>query len=435
MMTSAAMTAPPRRRGVIGRERAIRFLFGAMIFLGFFVFVEPAPFDLLAVVFIPVVLFTGFRLNGLLLTLSVILLLYNLGGFMSLAPWWHESVSVIFTVLSLYLAILCVFLAAFFAQDPVPRAELCMKAYTASAIVVAITGIMGYFNVFGLFETLTLYGRAKGTFKDPNVYGPYLALGALYLMQLLALNRTRHVLATVVMLAVILFGLLLSFSRGAWGGIVVGSAAVLAMSYATTDSKVLRLRIVMGCFLVLVVSALILALALSIDEVAKVFADRFVLQKDYDSGPSGRFGNQLRAFPELLDRPFGYGPNRHGLFFPENPHNVYMMAFSSYGWLGGLTFIGFIGATLYIAFRNVFARTPFQAHAIVISAALIPHILQGFQIDSDRWRHLFYLYGVAWGIAGANRSWMILNGRKIAGPERSPGRAAGWTGKVRLRAK
>jgi hypothetical protein len=42
----------------------------------------------------------------------------------------------------------------------------------ASAWLAASAGIIGYFNVGGLGQYLTLYNRASGTFKDPNVFGP-----------------------------------------------------------------------------------------------------------------------------------------------------------------------------------------------------------------------------------------------------------------------
>lgn len=405
-MTGVVLTAPPQRRGVISRERAIRVLFGTMIFLGFFVFVEPAPFDLLAVIFIPVVLFTGFRLNGLLLTLAVILLLYNLGGFMSLAPWWHESVSVIFTVLSLYLAILCIFLAVFFAQDPVPRAELCMKAYTASAIVVAISGIIGYFNIFGLFETLTLYGRAKGTFKDPNVYGPYIALGALYLMQLLALNRTRHVIATVLMLAVILFGLLLSFSRGAWGAFVIGASLMIVSGFLTAPDNKTRKRIVVLTIVVIATSILAIVIALLDESTRDLLIQRFAVTQYYDEGEKGRFGSQLRSLTDLIEMPNGYGPMRYKWVQGGDPHNSYVNAFASYGWLGGFSFIVLVAYSYFIGFRLIFKRSPVQHAAQVFFPCLFTSFLQAMQIDIDHWRHVFLFIAAVWGLEAARLRWV-----------------------------
>lgn len=358
---------------------------------------------------------TGLKVDRTNIVFFLFLAIYNLGGLTAFQPYTEFQWSREFVIGTAFVAVTGVFFCMMVNEEANRRLDVCKSAFIVGALQTSICGILGYFDVAGLGDVFSMYGRASGTFRDPNVFGPFLVLPALYLLyDLVHFGRWKLIKAPIYL--IIMLALLLSFSRGAWGSIVVGSVAVLVMSYITSDSQKLKMRIVMGCVIFLVVVALILAVALSIDEVAKVFADRFVLQKDYDSGPSGRFGNQLRAFPELLVRPFGYGPNRHGLFFPENPHNVYMMAFSSYGWLGGLTFMGFIAATFYIGFKNIFIRSPFQAHAVVISAALLPHILQGFQIDSDRWRHLFFLYGVTWGLAGINRKWVILNGRKASAP-------------------
>ncbi|MCA0425179.1 MAG: O-antigen ligase family protein, partial [Proteobacteria bacterium] len=185
----------------------------------------------------------------------------------------------------------------------------------------ATAGILGYANVAGLGEIFSMYGRASGTFRDPNVLGPFLVLPALYLLWDI-FHGGRYMAVKSVSLVIIVTGLFLSFSRGAWGSIVVGAGTMIVLAYYTSEDRRLRNRVVKGCILALVALTIILTIALSIDDVAQVFADRFVLQKDYDSGPSGRFGNQKRSIPELLVRPFGYGPNRHGLFWPENPHNV-----------------------------------------------------------------------------------------------------------------
>jgi hypothetical protein len=40
-------------------------------------------------------------------------------------------------------------------------------------------------------------------------------------------------------------------------------------------------------------------------------------------------------------------------------------------------------------------------------AGLIPHLVQNFQIDTDRWRHLFMIYGLCWGLAAASWRWLV----------------------------
>ena len=46
-------------------------------------------------------------------------------------------------------------------------------------------------RIAGTADIFTLYGRASGSFKDPNVLGGFLILGVLYCMQMLMLGRTR----------------------------------------------------------------------------------------------------------------------------------------------------------------------------------------------------------------------------------------------------
>ena len=367
---------------------------------------------------------TGLKVDRLNMPFIFFLVIYNLGALIALQPYTDFEWSREFVTGTAFVGTTGIFFCLLMNEDAITRLNVVRSAFIIGALQASTLGILGYANVAGLGEVFSMYGRASGTFRDPNVFGPFLVLPSMYLLWDL-FHGGRRLFLTATVLSIIVTGLFLSFSRGAWGSIVVGSGMLLGLAYYTSEQPRVRFRIISGFLIAFVLVAVILAIALSIDGVAQVFADRFTLQKDYDSGPSGRFGNQLRAFPELLVRPFGYGPNRHGLFWPENPHNVYMMAFSSYGWLGGLTFMGFIASTCYIGFRNCFLKTPFQTHSIIIWSALFPHILQGFQIDSDRWRHLFYLYGVTWGLAAINRKWQILNrGRPQAPPQQTPSRPA-----------
>lgn len=352
----------------------------------------------------------GLRFDRTNMLLVFFLVVYNLGGLISYQPYIGFEWSREFVIGTAFVATTAIFYCLLMNENTLMRLKVMRRALMIAAFQCATLGIIGWVNLGGLGEYFSMYGRASGTFRDPNVFGPFLILPALYLLWDL-INGGRWLFIKSVMYVVVMVGIFLSFSRGAWGAIIVATLMTLVLAYLKSPEDRVRRRILAGMFVTGVVFVLILAVALSIDTVRETFQDRFVLQKDYDSGPSGRFGNQKRAIVELLDMPFGHGPNRFGLFYEVNPHNVYIMAFSSYGWLGGMTFIGYIAATLYIGARTALLRTPFQAHAILVYAALFPHILQGLQIDTDRWRHLFLLYGLCWGLAGASRAWLVLNRR------------------------
>ena len=46
--------------------------------------------------------------------------------------------------------------------------------------------------------------------------------------------------------------------------------------------------------------------------------------------------------------------------FPSAPHNVYLNAFASYGWLGGVCFLALTVVTVYVGWRLVFRRSPMR---------------------------------------------------------------------------
>ncbi|MHA4875413.1 hypothetical protein ACX0FC_18755, partial [Enterococcus faecium] len=62
----------------------------------------------------------------------------------------------------------------------------------------------------------TKFDRATGTFKDPNVFGPFLVAPFLYLLHLALSAPWRAALLPVLAAGVLALANLLSFSRGAW---------------------------------------------------------------------------------------------------------------------------------------------------------------------------------------------------------------------------
>lgn len=388
-----------------GAENLQLAVLGLMVFAGAFVVVDIA-YNVMSLAAIGLFALLGMRIDRANMPLVLFLFVFNIAGLMALQPHLDFADSRDFMVGTCFVATTAVFFAFTLNQNALQRLDAIKWGLIFGAVAASFAGIVGALNLGGLGAFFTMHeGRVSGTFRDPNVLGSFLVLPALYLMHdFLRFERLR--LLRAVLAIPILLALFLTYSRGSWAALVIGILVLVAMMFITARGDAMRARLTLLAMLTLIGLAAGLAVLLSIDSVAQVFADRFVLQKDYDAGPSGRFGNQLRALPELLGLPFGYGPNRHWLFFPENPHNTYMMAFSSYGWLGGITFISFIAATVVISWRTVLTRSPFQAHAIVIFAGLVPHLVQNFQIDTDRWRHLFMIYGLSWGLAAITQRWL-----------------------------
>lgn len=361
--------------------------------------IEPSPYEIVFLLALFVFALTGIRFSQKLLPLAVLLLGYNIGGIFSLIPWMGDGDAVRFTAVSVYLMITAVFIAGIMSQDAAGRLETLRRGYLFAAWVAGFAALLGYFDVAGLGSTFTLYGRASGTFKDPNVLGPYLALPIVYVLQRILTGQVG-MLRGLITLSIPLAALFFTFSRGAWGVLVVSAALMVVLTFLTAPDAARRARIVTMSIAALVAMFAALLVALSFEEIRSVFDARASLNQDYDQGVTGRFGNQLRAIPMLLDAPNGFGPLQFRWIFNQaDPHNVYINAFASYGWLGGLSWVSLMVATCYVGWRVVFRPGPTQLHAIAIWSVLFVTILQGFQIDSDHWRHLYMLLGLIWGLA------------------------------------
>src|SRR5208337_3560097 len=102
--------------------------------------------------------------------------------------------------------------------------------------------------------------------------------------------------------------------------------------------------------------AIMLALALSVPAIHGIFVERASLSQSYDLGEMGRFGDQVRSVPMLLERFFGFGPLQFRHVLNQDPHEVYLNAFASYGWIGGLSFFAFTATALFVGWRLVFRR-------------------------------------------------------------------------------
>jgi hypothetical protein len=178
-------------------------------------------------------------------------------------------------------------------------------------------------HVSGAASDLFLrYGRARGTFNDPNVLGAFLVPPALLLLQRVFAGRPRQVLKSSIALLVLAAALLLSFSRGAWAQFGICTVLLTAVTFAGSRSGAERIRIAAIATYGTLILALFIAALLSIESVADLFKERASFEQSYDAGYLGRFGRYSLGFDLALDRPLGIGPLQFGNFFPEDAHNT-----------------------------------------------------------------------------------------------------------------
>ncbi|KMO30397.1 O-antigen ligase family protein [Methylobacterium aquaticum] len=380
-------------------------LMAAFIFFACFAFSDTSPYDIVAIPTIVLWVLLGVRLYRGAIPVVIILLAFVAATVVALIPYLDEDLPAVWTVQLGYLAVTGIFFTLFFSDDSDRRVEAALKVYTASTLFCAILGIGGYLELIGNEKLFSMYGRASGTFQDPNVFGSFLTLGALYLMHNLLTGRARRPLLSGLGLFILLAGVFLSFSRGSWGGTLVVSGLMVLMLYRTSAPR-LRRRIVLLAALTAGFGAVALVGLLSVGSVGETFAKRAAVTQDYDEGETGRFGNQLRGIGMLIEDPLGMGPLRWRRTFNLEPHNSYIGAFSNGGWIGGVTFVFLVLMTSRVGFRLMSQDTPYRRHAQIVFPALLMFFLQAVQIDIEKWRHVYMMLGIVWGLEAARVRWL-----------------------------
>ena len=371
---------------------------------GFVVF-EPAPYDLIAMAMFVFVYTCGLRVPA---ELGAPLLLWGLlviATFVSIlasgAPGWPALREMaVFALTTVYLVAVWLLVANITFVRPQATLNAVWIGYQIAAFVAVAAAVAGFFQLVPGHEFFTLHGRARGTFKDPNVFAPFLVPVAVYLTHRMLERWTWIQFVRVGFLCAILGALLLAFSRGGWGNLAVAAATFAALRFTVAESLSEWAKLIAVGIMALIVLLGLLASAASTPEVREVMLDRARVLQSYDVGATGRFSLQVEALKNSPSHPLGIGPNRTEHRYGQSPHNVYVKVLAENGWLGGASFVALIVLTLARGLASCLKPSPFQGHAIVLYASLAGTVAEGLIIDTLHWRHLFLLLGLLWGLIG-----------------------------------
>lgn len=240
-------------------QSIVKAVFAVFIFSGLISFIEPSPYDFMALVAIPVWFFGGFRINRAQVPILMLWCVFELSGFAALLPYWDDADARIYQFQSLYLFFTVICFTLFFGERTIERAEICLKAFTLGAVVSAFVSILSYFDIAGLgVQLITVEGRVSGTFKDPNVFGSYLMLGAAFVFQDLLIGKGVRRIVSAIGFMILLIGVFISYSRGSWGATILSLTLITIFTYATSDSNAARRRIVIMSVVIVCIAALVL---------------------------------------------------------------------------------------------------------------------------------------------------------------------------------
>jgi hypothetical protein len=383
------------------------FKFDLMLFIALasssVVFVEPAPVDFLMIVLLVVGLLNGQlslrRLRGATLVhvASWMLLLTNL--FALIQPFTAPA-SLVFAAVSIYL-LASMYLFKMYVVSP-NRGLVVLSGYWV-AVVIAVGGVLLAYLGVGAVHSALVGLRARGFFKDPNVFGPFLVpLFVLLLDELIDPVWPRvPALVKGLSLIPIVVGVLLSFSRAAWANlfIVVAVYGVLNLLKQRRVKQLLLVFAVAG----LATSLLVGALFVMRPDLVDMLNWRLTLVQQYDAF---RFTRHQQGILTAFIAPTGLGPGTFG-----GAHQLYIKMLAEQGLMG---FLALLTLLLTLAFKVWEAALRSDKVLGLSTAALVAGLVgtlaNGFLIDMVHWRHFYLLLGLCWAVSSG-----IEGGRRGAG--------------------
>ena len=134
---------PPSSAAIVSLIGAASLAVG--VFLSGFVISEPAPYELWMVAQVALWFLFGLRISRGTAPLLALLLVFNVGGILSLTVMQDLGDGPMYLAVSTFLALTAVFYAAVI-EDDARRLTLIFDAWVVAAIVTSMLGILGYFR-------------------------------------------------------------------------------------------------------------------------------------------------------------------------------------------------------------------------------------------------------------------------------------------------
>jgi O-antigen ligase len=356
-----------------------------------FVLVEPSPYDFLMLMIVCYGLFFFLVSFPQKVFIPLIVMLFFLIlQFFSLLFANDTQGSLVYFAITTYLMVSWFVLVGIGQRLKTFLLQVVMNGYLISAVLSAAIGILAYFRLIPYSELFLMFGRAKAFFKDPNVFGPFLIMPALYACSLFEkeqLSKFKKVVHAFSFL-LLLTGIFVSFSRAAWGSFVIS----FMIYFLLTKRGLLKNRFKNGISLAIVSIPLLVWLAQS-PFVVKLFKSRLSMQ-GYDES---RFETQKEAFLTGLSNPFGIGPGQSELTFQIAPHSLYARIITENGILSILLFTFFLLLSIHRAYKSYKQSIDESAiYFLLICASLIGLTFNSIFIDTLHWRHFWLLLALAW---------------------------------------
>ena len=281
-----------------------------------------------------------------------------------------------------------------------------LQGYIVFSLLSSLLSVLAVFSIIPSFGILTyLDHRALGFFKGPNVLASYLILTLLLLLYAAPpiIPRSLPPYVRYAAIVITLAALVTSGSRAGWGNAAVTLALVFYFRLNASGAASERFNTILSAVAGFTALGAIF-LVLSSGNYGDFLSGRFQMQR-YDAE---RFAAQESSLQHAMVNPLGIGPGQSESEVgtasivtsrgPVSVHNLYIRVLVENGWLGFLSFTGFLGLTLWKGWLVTRSRGIWAPLGGIVTGVFVGTLLNSLVIDSLHWRHFWLQAALIWGI-------------------------------------
>ncbi|WP_377887633.1 O-antigen ligase family protein [Alkalihalobacillus sp. R86527] len=364
-------------------------MLGILLSISSIVYIEPSPYDLLLIVLVVCSFFAHYlRFHSKILLPLLLVGLFVSCNLISMFTAMDLRYSLNYFLITCYLVVGWIFFIGVINYYQFKAVHVVFNGYLIAALLAVALGLLAFFGLIPGEELFLKYGRITSLFKDPNVYGPFLVPCALFVLMKSEKENTIKRNFYILLFLIISIGILMSFSRAAYGNFLIALSLFLILPGDTSlKNRMKTISILLFLFVPVIVFYILTS------DINDFLVQRFGFQA-YDSE---RFSTQALAIHNGLLKPLGIGPGQSELLLEYDPHSLFVRVLIENGWIGFLCMVSFLGITLLKSIYNNFSeKGTARAFSALVTAVLVGLIFNSFFIDTLHWRHLWLITALPW---------------------------------------
>ncbi|MDW3223627.1 MAG: hypothetical protein R8G34_12215 [Paracoccaceae bacterium] len=374
------------------------------IMLSFFVVVEPAPTDLVFIIALGVFCFSRPVKTAFLSGAALIgVFLYLVFSVLSLVFVQYVPIFAVRAVaIEFYMIALFVMTAYFMKTRGDQAFATVLAALTIGGVLASFVAIAALLDLIPnsdiLFRGDGARYRVKATFKDPNVFGPFIVPSLLFVTWVVV-ESARFRLIALGAMGLLLISLLSTYSRGAWvhAFISLSFFSLALLIYRPTARPTLTAIV----WVIILICGTVLFF---LDQITARLTDSFLAQRlSLQSYDTSRFGYVADAARQIWEHPLGIGPFQARYVYGYLPHNTFVAFAMHNGIFACLGLILIYGSASIRCMAKIIAQRPgWTKYALVFSILLGLLVLMQV-VGAIHWRHLYLVCGMAFGTYTTDR--------------------------------